>query len=579
MAGHFLIARLKKMKKICRIHQTLRQILRLIREASKKGYPMDKNNITEYADELMKVAVSKCDNLEDAKDLVQETLLTALTSISKGKVISEPKSWLMTVLNHKYYDMLRQRYRKPTVCIDEIGEIPDESSSSDSSEDAENIRRCLATLAGIYREVLVQYYMNGKSVLEISQLLKIPEDTVKTRLFTGRKHIQKEFTMETYTKQSYEPDDLFIGSAGQIGYNDEPWSLVGDDRIKMNLLILAYKKPITLSELSKAIGIPTAYIEPIVATLVAGQLMKRVSDKVYTDFIIYSEQDRMANFNIQLNLAKELCDGIWHIVSEGLDELRQNNFYKKQSLDQALKLESFFFLRTITSATLDVRDEACGGRESSEHYPERPNGGRWYAMGNLYPHGYDYENCPYSKFHMSGECVHTRQNLLGAKEISMCSYDTDSSVLGANYHDNSDDSYLKFVYSIYLGKTDMLEMLDKKLLEGINEILEFNIMYRDDEGQLKINIPVITMSDRWTLYSLSNKYSKEIAEEYRDKIVALVKNPVKLPNHLKSVPNWIKYLNCCNLFPSAIISEAKDRGLFLKGYDKPAPAVILCVKK
>lgn len=90
MAGHFLIARLKKMKKICRIHQTLRQILRLIREASKKGYPMDKNNITEYADELMKVAVSKCDNLEDAKDLVQETLLTALTSISKGKVISEP---------------------------------------------------------------------------------------------------------------------------------------------------------------------------------------------------------------------------------------------------------------------------------------------------------------------------------------------------------------------------------------------------------------------------------------------------------------------------------------------------------
>ena len=113
--------------------------------------------------------------------------------------------------------MLRQRYRKPTVCIDEIGEIHDESSSSDSSEDAENIRRCLATLAGIYREVLVQHYMNGKSVLEISQLLKIPEDTVKTRLFTGRKHIQKEFTMETYTKQSYEPDDLFICSAGQIG--------------------------------------------------------------------------------------------------------------------------------------------------------------------------------------------------------------------------------------------------------------------------------------------------------------------------------------------------------------------------
>ncbi|WP_026517508.1 RNA polymerase sigma factor [Butyrivibrio sp. MC2021] len=540
---------------------------------------MNKNKLTEYADILMKVAISKCDNLEDAKDLVQETLLAALTSINKGKEISDTKNWLMTVLNHKYYDMLRQKYRKPTVCIDEIGEIPDESTFDESAEDAENIRRCLATLTGTYREVLVQYYMNGKSVSDISQLLKIPEDTVKTRLFTGRKHIQKEFTMETYTKQSYEPDDLFISNSGLIGYNDEPFSLVRDDRITMNLLILAYKKPITLSELSKAIGIPTAYIEPIVAKLVAGQLMKRVSDKVYTDFIIYSEQDRMANLDLQLKLAKELCDGIWHIVSEGLVKLRQNEFYKQQSMDQALKLESFFFLRTITSATLDVRDEAGGGREPSEHYPERPNGGKWYAMGNLYPHGYDYENCPYSRYNMSGECVHTQQNLLGAKEVSMCSYDTDSSVLGANYHDNSDDAYLKFVYSIYLGKTDMMEMLDNKMLKDINQILEFSIMYRDEEGKLKVNIPVITMSDRWELYSLSNKYKKEIVETYHGKMIELVRKPVKLPKHLKSVPNWLKYLVCCSYFPSAIISEAKDRGLFLKGYDKPAPAVILCVEK
>ena len=33
---------------------------------------MNKDKLTEYADMLMAVAVSKCDNLEDAKDLVQE---------------------------------------------------------------------------------------------------------------------------------------------------------------------------------------------------------------------------------------------------------------------------------------------------------------------------------------------------------------------------------------------------------------------------------------------------------------------------------------------------------------------------
>ena len=539
---------------------------------------MNKDKLTEYADMLMAVAVSKCDNLEDAKDLVQETLLAALMSINKGKEISEPKSWLMTVLNHKYYDMLRQKYRKPTVCIDEIGEIPDESQIDDGSDDAENIRRCLATLTRIYREVLVNYYMNGKSVAEIAQLLKIPEDTVKNRLFTGRKHMRKEFTMESYTKQSYEPDDLYLSNTGKLGVDDEPFTLVGDDRIKMNLLILAYEKPVTLSDLSKAIGISTAYIEPIIDRLVDGQLMKRVSDKVYTDFIIYSENDRRSNLDSELKLAKELCEEIWGIVSSGLDELRKSDFYKTQTAEQAIKLENFFVLRTIQSATIEVRDSVAGEREPFEQYPERPNGGKWYAMGNLYPHGYDYAHCPYSRYQVSGEAVHTQNQVFDAKELSMCSYDTDPSVFGANYRNMSNPMYLKLLYSVYLGKTDLLEMFDRKLIEGIDEILDLNLMIRDEEGRLRINIPVITMEDRWALYSLSDKYKKEIVEKYYDKIVELVKNPVILPKHLKSVPNWLRYLECCSHFTSAIICEAKERGLFMKGYDRPAPAVILCTE-
>ena len=544
---------------------------------------MNQNKLTEYADLLMKVAMSKCDNLEDAKDLVQETLLAALNSIHKGKEISDLKNWLMTVLNHKYYDLLRSKYRKPTICIDEIGEIPDENmwedTLSDTSDDAENIRRCLATLARIYREVMVKYYMDGKSVAQIAQLLEIPEDTVKNRLYTGRKHIRKEFEMESYTKQSYEPDDLFISSTGMIGFHDEPWSLVGTDRIKMNLLILAYEKPVTLSELSKAIGIPTAYIEPLVDALVAGQLMKKVADKVYTDFIIFSEQDRMRNLNLECKLAKELCEGIWDIVSDGLNELRQCDFYKQQNKEQALKLESFFAIRTILMATCNVRDRIAGGREPSEQYPERPNGGRWYAMGNLYPHGYNYANCPYSRYQISGEAAYTLDHVFDTQKLTMCSYDTDASVLGANYMDNSDCSYLKFVYSIYLGKSDALEMLDKKLLEDVDQIIDYKLMIRDPDGKLQINIPVITMSDRWNLYSMSNHYEKRIVDKYLNHMTELFQNPVILPKHLKSVPNWLRYLECCSHFPSAILCEAKDRGLFLKGYDHPVPAVMLCVKK
>ena len=90
---------------------------------------------------------------------------------------------------------------------------------------------------------------------------------------------------------------------GSTSPDKSPELLVQDDLIAQNLLILAYEKPITVSDLSKAIGIPAAYIEPIVKKLVDGELMTKTdSGKVYTDFLITKPQDKLRYFNPQLIL-------------------------------------------------------------------------------------------------------------------------------------------------------------------------------------------------------------------------------------------------------------------------------------
>ncbi|MBR1863700.1 MAG: hypothetical protein IJ806_06410 [Ruminococcus sp.] len=45
------------------------------------------------------------------------------------------------------------------------------------------------------------------------------------------------------------------------------------------------------------------------------------------------------------------------------------------------------------------------------------------------------------------------------------------------------------------------------------------------------------------------------------------------------MPEWLRYLNCCTYFPAAVIIGAMKRGLFLKGYERPAPAIKLCEEK
>ncbi len=266
---------------------------------------MDKEKIAGYADYLLKAAIYRCDSLDDAEELTQETLMAALIASEQGRVIENPKSWLLGVLNRKYYDKLRQKYRKPTVSMDIIAEMPADSAAYERIEkqsDAENIRRCLTNLTRIYRETMIRFYMRGESIKQISSALGIPENTVKSRLDTGRRHIRKDFNMESYTKQSYEPEVLWVCSSGESGLNGEPFSLIKDDKITMNLLILAYNKPVTLPELANAIGISTVYIEPVVERLIKCELMKKTGDKVYTDFIIFDEADRTKNSRLKASL-------------------------------------------------------------------------------------------------------------------------------------------------------------------------------------------------------------------------------------------------------------------------------------
>lgn len=550
---------------------------------------MNKNELTEYADYLLKTAMFKVNNIEDAEDLVQETLIAALIAIHQNKLIENPKNWLVTVLHRKYYDMLRRKYRKGTVSIDMIGEISvyDEISEQiERSEDAENIRRCLAHLTNIYRQVMVRYYMHEESVKQIAEALGIPENTVKSRLDTGRKHIRKDFTMENYTKQSYEPETLWMTNSGQTGLDSEPFTLVGNDKITMNLLILAYKKPVTLPELAKAIGISTTYIESIIEKLVQGELMKRISDKVYTDFIIYTETDRIANHKLEAELAEEHFKGIWKIVQSGLDELHEQDFYKSLSSSQAIKLDSFFAIRTIQNATNGIRDEACGGAPKFEDYPDRPNGGKWYAMGNCYPADYDWSKNTYHNYIISGECEITLGDYCGLKWLKFCEYDCCIGKAYCGY--NGDDikykmsglDVMKMLYAIYIGNENALPIINVHCFDNIEGLKRLGFLSSDEQGKVICDVPVIKLDDRLKLYELSKKYDNVIFEKYHDEIMKLMQNPVKLPSHLKSVPNWQRYMDCCCTFPMRVIMNAHENGLFLAGRnlkENPVPAIFLAI--
>lgn len=551
---------------------------------------MEIEEMLAQADYLMHIAVSKCDSWEDAQDLVQETILDGLHAIRKGVDINNARNWLCTVLNRKYYDLLREKYRKPLefygmdfdVAMEEVN-----NQATDVDEDGlteeENLRRSVAHLTKLYREIVVRHYFHGQEVKKIADELSLPENTVKSRLRLGRDKLRKELAMEKYEKQSFEPEDLWISSTGYIGLDDQPHSLVNNDKIAMNLLILAYEKPVTIPELSDAIGISTAYIEPVVERLVEGELMKKVGDKVFTDFIIYNQKDSTNTLELQKKLAGDLCGEIWKHVEEGLRELRLSAYYKKQNSSQAMKLEGYFVLHSVYRAVIKVRDEVAGNG-SKYDYPDRKNGGRWYAMGTRYPANYDYDKSPQSEYGISGEAGGNYENLLGARMIGL--YDYDTKALGKThsaYHcvgnwSDARESVMKFLYAVYCDNESFLPSISQKLLTNIDTFIELDFVERSATGKLILNVPILSMDEKKQFYELMGAYFDVLCTEFHDSFITMIKNPVMVPKQIQAdVPDFLRYINTCCYFPSALIYEARERGLFLKGYEKPVPPVILFV--
>ena len=344
---------------------------------------MDKFELATYMDWLLRRALCRCGRLYEAEELVSDTIVSALDALDEGVTITNPRAWLARILERRFCDMQRKRYREAASQSIYDSEPPDDLNLEQIFEDeetAEAVRRGIAMLSGIYREVVVQYYLNERSISEIAELYKLPKGTIKSRLSTGRRQLKEELEMEKYQRESYFPDYLYVSCSGQSGNSGEPWSLVANDRATMNLLIVAYAKPLTISEIADAIGVSAAYIEPVVKRLVDGQLMRCVANRYYTDFAIATEADRTANLPAILKLAEKITPELWGYIDEGLSMLRSRDYYKRQEntrrrSSRAAILQSQYSRRFSTFATRHT--EVCSRSVNTPTDRMAASGTRW----------------------------------------------------------------------------------------------------------------------------------------------------------------------------------------------------------
>ncbi len=169
------------------------------RERSERRARFDAEALAQL-DALYSFALKLTRGRDDAEDLVSDTLLRAFQRWEQYRLGTNIRAWLFTILYHAFVSRKRRIDAREVQPLEDeegrqvfepVGEADPEGTFYDSFVDQE-IVDAIHGLPEEYRAAVVMSDLHGLRYGEIAQVLGVPEGTIKSRLFRGRRLLQAQ---------------------------------------------------------------------------------------------------------------------------------------------------------------------------------------------------------------------------------------------------------------------------------------------------------------------------------------------------------------------------------------------------
>jgi RNA polymerase sigma-70 factor (ECF subfamily) len=142
--------------------------------------------VERHEQRLYTLAARVLGSREDAADAVQEAFLRAWLGLPRFRGGARFSTWLYRICLNAAHDQRLKRRVEPA------GEPPDPADPRDAFAERElsgELQRALAALDESFRIAVVLSDVLGCSYGEIAELTGVPEGTVKSRIFRGRREL------------------------------------------------------------------------------------------------------------------------------------------------------------------------------------------------------------------------------------------------------------------------------------------------------------------------------------------------------------------------------------------------------
>jgi len=153
-----------------------------------------REEIASMCEKLSHFALSLTCDLEEARDLVQETYLRSLLYSDKYQEDTNLKAWMQTIMRNTFINDYRKR-RRINEFINDNADIQQLTACSCSSDKADTnycvkeINKEIDRIADEQR-IPFEMFLDGYKYKEIADKMNISLGTVKSRIFFTRKKLQ-----------------------------------------------------------------------------------------------------------------------------------------------------------------------------------------------------------------------------------------------------------------------------------------------------------------------------------------------------------------------------------------------------
>ena len=352
-----------------------------------------------YMEKIFYFCLKKTGNNEAAEDLTQDIALQIITALNKNIIPTSFSAWVWQIARNRYSVWAKEKHnRNESVTDSDISdyEIEDESENildeMIHTEQMALLRRELAFIKSDYRNIIVSYYIENKSVRDIATSLSLSVSAVQQRLHRARIILKEGMDMaREFGKLSYNPENIAFWVNGLHGANGEPGIYVSRSLSK-NIMLAAYRTPATAEELAMEVGVALPYMEEELSTLVNATLMKKTGNKYETNiFIVSAEAQEKICAHVR-EIAPELTGAIIDTMEYSIEWSNKNapdwheGYQNYEDMKWAILMiesdnVSFDTLKPFNKNAKDVPNIGPWG------HTLRPNGGEWDLLGMEIHHG------------------------------------------------------------------------------------------------------------------------------------------------------------------------------------------------